>query len=295
MLDVTAALSIRTQCRLLGVDRSGVYHQRKLPGEQTLQLCHRLDELYTDQPCYGVEKMTFVLRCEGWEINPKRVRRVLRHLGLWAVYPKPRKLPSLSEPDAGGQKFPYLLRGLSIIRPHQVWAIDITYIRLRHGYAYLVAIIDWFSRYVLAWELAPSLESFYCLRTLQSALQNAGCAGGIMNSDQGSQFTSRDWINTVESAGMKVSHDGRGRALDNVMVERLWRTVKYEDVYLRDYADLPEARTGLHRFFTHYNQHRPHQGLKYQTPEQVILEGTQPARLSRQKEPFPFDSFSEIY
>jgi putative transposase len=159
-----------------------------------------------------------------------------------------------------------LLRGLAIERPHQVWAIDITYVRLRGGFAYLVALLEWFSRYVLGWELAPSLETLHCLRVLEAALAEAGCAAQIVNSDQGSQFTSAEWIEAVQAAGMAVSHDGRGRALDNVMVERLWRTVKYEDIYLRDYGDLPEARVGLGGYFRFYNRERPHQGLDYRTP-----------------------------
>ena len=278
MVDAADALSVRTQCRLLGLDRSGFYYEPVASDQQEVCLRHRLDEIYTAQPSCGVVKMTMLLRQEGWEINPKRVRRVLREMGLLAVYPGPRKHKGLSDPSVDGQKFPYLLRGLSIERPHQVWAVDITYVRLQNGFAYLVAILEWFSRFVLSWELAPSLEVLYCLRALQNALDNAGCAAEIMNSDQGSQFTSREWIEAVQAAGMQVSHDGRGRALDNVMIERLWRTVKYEDIYLRDYADLREARTGLERYFAFYNQERLHQALQYRTPAQVILDGVLPAR-----------------
>ena len=157
-----------------------------------------------------------------------------------------------------------------MVRPHQVWAIDITYVRLRGGFAYLVALLDWFSRYVLAWELSPSLETLPCVRVLTAAQEQAGVAAEITNSDQGSQFTSAEWIGAVEAAGMRVSHDGRGRALDNVMVERLWRSVKYEDIYLRDYGDLREARAGLGRYFPFYNTERPHQGLDYRTPLEVM-------------------------
>lgn len=266
MIDSCDKLSVRQQCRILELDRSGLYYEPISPDGEEMALCHRLDELYTAHPFYGVRRMTEALRREGQSINPKRVRRLLREMGLLAVYPKPR----LSLPAAGASVFPYLLRGVKIERPHQVWAIDITYVRLRGGFAYLVALLEWFSRYVLAWELAPSLETLHCLRVLEAALAGAGCAAEILNSDQGRQFTSTEWIEAVQAAGMQVSHDGRGRALDNVMVERLWRTVKYEDIYLRDYSDLPAARAGLGSYFRFYNQERPHQGLAYRTPAEVL-------------------------
>jgi putative transposase len=266
MIDCQDPLSVRHQCRLLGLDRSGLYYEPVGPDAAELALGHRLDELYTAHPHYGVRLMTQTLRREGHTINPKRVRRLLRQLGLLAVYPKPR----LSQAGVGARVFPYLLRGLAIARAHQVWAIDITYVRLRGGFAYLVALLDWFSRYVLAWELSPSLETLPCVRVLAAAREQAGVAGEIVNSDQGGQFTSGEWIAAVEAAGSRVSHDGRGRALDNVMVERLWRSVKYEDIYLRDYGDLSEARTGLGRYFGFYNTERPHQGLAYRTPLEVM-------------------------
>jgi len=266
MIDSQNLLSVRHQCRLLGLDRSGLYYEPVGPDAQEIALGHRLDELYTAHPHYGVRLMTAVLRRQGLSINPKRVRRWLRTLGLLAVYPKPR----LSLPGAGAQVFPYLLRDVAIVRPHQVWAIDITYVRLRGGFAYLVALLDWFSRYVLAWELSPSLETVPCVRVLEAAQAEAGCVADITNSDQGSQFTSAEWIGAVQAAGMRVSHDGRGRALDNVMVERLWRSVKDEDIYLRDYADLSEARAGLGRYFVFYNTERLHQGLDYRTPWEVM-------------------------
>lgn len=266
MIDCQDELSVRQQCRLLELDRSGLYYEPLGPDAQEIALCHRLDELYTEHPHYGVRLMTAVLRRQGLTINPKRVRRLLRLLGLMAVYPKPR----LSLPGVGAQVFPYLLRELPIVRAHQVWAIDITYVRLRGGFAYLVALLDWFSRYVLGWELSPSLETLPCVRVLESAQAEAGCVAEIANSDQGSQFTSAEWVSAVQRAGMRVSHDGRGRALDNVMVERLWRSVKYEDIYLRDYGDLSEARAGLGRYFPFYNTERPHQGLDYRTPWEVM-------------------------
>ena len=269
MIDCQDELSMRRQCELVGLDRSGLYYEPVGPEPEEIALRHRLDEIYTAHPFYGVRRMTEQLRREGQTINPKRVRRLLREMGLMAVYPKPR----LSLPGAGASVFPYLLRGLKIECPHQVWAIDITYVRLRGGFAYLVALLEWFSRYVLAWELSPSLETLPCLRVLAAGMKVAGCAAEIVNSDQGSQFTSAEWIDAVQSAGMAVSHDGRGRALDNVMVERLWRSVKYEDIYLRDYGDPAEARTGLDAYFRFYNEERPHQGLENRTPLEV-LKGT---------------------
>ena len=266
MIESHASLSVRAQCDLLGLDRSGLYYEPVALGPEELALSHRLDELYTEHPHYGVRTMTAVLRREGQLINPKRVRRLLRAMGLLAVYQKPR----LSLPGAGAQVFPYLLRGLAIERVHQVWAIDITYVRLRGGFAFLVALLDWCSRFVLAWELVPGLDTHYCLRVLEAARAAAGCAAEITNSDQGSQFTSAEWIAAVQALGMAVSHDGRGRALDNVIVERFWRSVKYEDIYLRDYASLGEARAGLGRYMEFYNWERPHQSLEYRTPGEVM-------------------------
>ncbi len=215
-------MSVRWQCQLLGLDRSGLYYEPAGPDALELALCHRLDEIYTAHPFYGVRRMTQALRRAGEVINPKRVRRLWRQMGLSAVYPKPR----LSLPGAGAPAMPYRLRGLNIVRPHQVWAIDLTSVRLRGGFAYLGAMLDGFSRYVLAWELATSWETLHCVRVLEAALRVAGRAAEITNSDQGCQFTRAEWIAAVRAAGMRVRHDGRGRALDNVRVARLWRTVK---------------------------------------------------------------------
>lgn len=281
MIERHDSLSVRQQCELLGLDRSGLYYAPVAIAPAEIALCHRLDELYTARPHYGVRSMTTVLRREGQVINPKRVRRLLRQMGLLAIYQKPR----LSLPGAGASVFPYLLRGLAIERVHQVWAIDITYVRLRGGFAFLVALLDWFSRFVLAWELAPGLETFYCLRVLAAARAAAGRAAEITNSDQGSQFTSAEWIAAVQALGMAVSHDGRGRATDNVIVERFWRSAKYEDIYLRDYAGMPEARRGIGEYIEFYNWERPHQSLEGRTPGEV-LKGTQ--RENRREPPAPF-------
>ena len=227
----------------------------------------RLDELYTAHPFLGYRKLRKLLEREGHAVNGKRVRRLLRIMGLEAVYPRPRKMLT-SMADAAHRKFPYLLKGLTIDRPDQVWAADITYVPLYQGWAYLVAILDWFSRYVLAWELSPTLETDFCLRTLERALAT-GRAPEIFNTDQGSQFTSGAFTGALLDAGITISMDGRGRAFDNIFIERLWRTLKYEDVYLHDYNTPAEARLGLGRYFPFYNFQRLHQALDYRTPAEV--------------------------
>lgn len=279
MIQHHESLSVRRQCELLGLDRSGLYYEPVVLAPAEIALCHRLDELYTAHPHYGVRSMTAVLRREGEVINPKKVRRLLREMGLLAIYQKPR----LSLPGAGAQVFPYLLRGVPIERPHQVWAIDITYVRLQGGFAYLIAILDWFSRFVLAWELVSGLETFYCQRVLEAAKAAAKGAAEIMNSDQGCQFTSAEWIAAVQALGMKISHDGRGRALDNVIVERFWRSVKYEDIYLRDYEGMEAARRGIGQYIEFYNWERPHQSLEYRTPGEVIRGAQERTGGSRQR------------
>ena len=235
---------------------------------ENLALMRLLDEQYTATPFYGVRKMTEVLRGKGFLVNAKRVRRLLRVLGLQAIY----QHPNLSRPAPGHRIYPYLLRGVVVNRPDQVWSSDITYIRLRSGFAYLVAVIDWFSRYVLAWELSTSLDTDFCVAALTWALRSVrGGKPEIFNTDQGSQFTSGDFTGPLLAAGIKISMDGRGRALDNVFVERLWRSVKYEDVFLKDYASAAEARSGIGRYLTFYNTVRIHQSLGYRTPASVYL------------------------
>jgi putative transposase len=219
-----------------------------------------LDEQYTRTPFYGVRRMTYWLNAQGYRVNGKRVRRLLRQMGLEAIYPKPR----LSQPAPGHRIYPYRLRGVKIERANQVWASDITYIRLRQGFIYLVAILDWFSRYVLGWEVSTSLESTFCLAALEWALRT-GCPE-IFNTDQGAQFTSEDFTGRLERSGISISMDGRGRAMDNIFVERLWRTVKYEEVYLHDYEQVEDAVNNLKNYFRFYNHERPHQALGYQTP-----------------------------
>jgi putative transposase len=248
---------------LLGLSRAGYYYQARPEREENLELMRLLDEQYLRTPFYGVPRMTAWLRGAGWAVNPKRVRRLLRTLGLEALYPKRRT----SVPIGGNRIFPYLLRDVVVAQPNQVWATDITYLRLARGFGYLVAIMDWFSRYVVAWELSPTLEADFCVRALERAL--ARTRPEIFNSDQGSQFTSEAFTGLLRRAGVRISMDGRGRVFDNIFVERLWRTVKYEEVYLKDYRDLEVARQSLRRYFGFYNEERIHEALAYRTPAVV--------------------------
>jgi len=259
-------ISIFRQCELLGLSRSSFYYMPAGESEYNLLLMRMIDEQYTRTPFYGVPRMTAWLRIQGHHINPKRIERLMGIMGLQAIYPKPK----LSKKGSVSSKYPYLLRGLVIDRPNQVWSTDITYIRLRQGFVYLVAIMDWFSRYVLSWEVSNSLDSFFCLWALERALQKH--APEIFNSDQGSQFTSEAFTNRLETAGTRISWDGRGRVWDNIFVERLWRSVKWEEVYLKDYDNVPEAIDGLGSYFRFYNTQRPHQSLGYRTPHQVFFE-----------------------
>ena len=224
-----------------------------------------IDEQYTRTPFYGVWKMTRWLVDQGHAVNPKRIRRLMRQMGLEAIYRKPR----LSVPEPGHRIYPYLLRGLKIDRPNQVWSSDITYIRLQQGFIYLVAILDWFSRYVLAWEVSVSLETSFCLAALDWALESS--QPEIFNTDQGSQFTSEEFTGRLETQRIGISMDGRGRATDNICIERLWRTVKYEEVYLKEYLDVREAVANLKRYFAFYNHERLHQALGYRTPAAIYF------------------------
>ena len=258
-------LSVRRQCSLLALAPSSYYYQAAPESAENLCYQRLLDEEYTRHPFYGVRKMTFWLQEQGYEVGPKRVRRLLRQMGLMAIYPKPR----LSLNPLAHRRFPYLLKGVAIVRPNQVWSTDITYIRLRGGFAYLTAILDWYSRYVLAWELSISLETEGCVAPLERAL--SAQRPEIFNTDQGVQFTSLQFQAPLVAAQVRLSMDGRGRVFDNIFVERLWRTVKYEEVYLKDYRDVAEARCGLGEYFAFYNNRRPHQALDYRTPQAVYL------------------------
>jgi putative transposase len=256
-------LSIRRQCGLVGLARSSWYYAPRGETAENLAFMRVLDEQYTKTPFYGVERMTAWLRQQGQEINPKRVRRLLRLMGLEALYPKPRT----SIPVPGERRYPYLLRGRPIRQKDDVWSTDITYIRMQQGFLYLVAVLDWYSRYVLSWQLSNTLDTGFCLEALDAALRWG--QPQIFNTDQGGQFTSVAYTNRLEQAGIQISWDGRGRALDNAFVERLWRSVKWEEVYLKDYRTVAEAVSGLDRYFQFYNHERLHQALGYLTPAQV--------------------------
>ena len=256
-------ISIARQCELLGLPRSTYYYHSQEESPQNLHLMRLLDEKYTDTPYYGIRRMTAWLRNEGYNVNHKRVARLLRKMGLEAIYPKPRT----TVPHPEHRIYPYLLRGVEVNRTNQVWSTDITYIRLHSGFIYLVVVMDWYSRYVLSWSLSITMDVSFCLEALNDALSRA--QPEIFNSDQGAQFTSTDFTGRFESAGIRISMDGRGRALDNVFIERLWRTVKYEEVYLKDYRTPREAAQQLETFFIRYNEHRQHSSLGYQTPATV--------------------------
>jgi len=231
--------------------------------QEDVALMRLVDEEYTAHPFFGSRQMCRMLRLRGLQINRKCVQRLMRLMGLEAIYPKRR----LSQPAAGHRLFPYLLRGVSIVRPNQVWSTDITYLRLRDGFAYLVAYLDWYSRFVLSFEVSTTLDHLFCLSALRRALEHGKAE--IHNSDQGAQFTCTPYIECVLASGMRASMDGRGRALDNVFVERLWRTVKYENVYLQDYQTPRDCILGLREYFTFYNHQRPHSSLQGRTPAQA--------------------------
>jgi len=245
-----------------------VYEQKKRPqkvvGEFECILLNELDEEYTRHPFYGTRRMTKYLRGRGYAVNRKRVQRLMKKLGLSGMAPG----PNTSKPHPEHKIYPYLLRGLDIIRPNQVWSTDITYIRLRHGFVYLVAIIDWYSRKILSWRVSNTMDAGFCVDCLEEAIKIYG-SPEIFNTDQGSQFTSECFTGVLIKNGITISMDGRGRALDNIFVERLWRTVKYEDVYLKGYESLPDLLLGLTQYFLFYNEERLHQSLGYTTPDVV--------------------------
>ena len=261
MIELCPDLSLRRQCELVGISRSGFYYEPIPESEANLALMRRLDEMNLEHPFYGSRRLTVLLQREGQQVNRKRVARLLELMGVEVVYPK----RNLSQPGEGQRIYPYLLEGLEITGPDQVWCSDITYVPLAYGFMYLVAVMDWWSRYVLAWELSNSLDSEFCIRAWTSALAS-GRTPLISNTDQGSQFTSQAYVEAVESAGVDVSMDGRGRWIDNRFIERLWRSVKQEDIYIQDYADGLTAHHGLACWFGDYNTVRPHQALAYATP-----------------------------
>jgi putative transposase len=254
---------IKVQAELLGLNRTALYYEPVPPSPQEIALKHRIDELYTESPFYGSRRITACLKREGHLVNRKQVQRHMREMGIEGIAPKPR----LSQASPGHQVFPYLLKGLRIKQPNQVWGIDITYIRLLASWMYLVAIIDWYSRYVVSWELDQSLEVDFVLSAVERAFSKA--KPEIFNSDQGSQFTSQAYVSLVEGAGVSISMDSKGRAFDNIFTERLWRTIKYEDVYIKGYTTPRETRDGINSYFEFYNSKRVHQALAYRTPAEV--------------------------
>jgi len=268
MLDrADKALSVRRQCALLGVARSGVYRGLRPLNDNDVGLTRRIDELFTAWPYLGSRRMTAMLRAEGVLVNRKRVQRLMRLMGIAALGPKPRT----TKPAPGHKIYPYLLRGVTIERANHVWAADITYIPIGRGFLYLVAIMDWASRAVLAWRLSNTMDVSFCLAALEEALAKFGNPE-IFNTDQGSQFTSAAFTGALLKTGAAISMDGRGRWMDNVFIERLWRSLKYEDVYLKGYADGREAARGIAEWIAFYNERRPHQALADQTPMAVWRE-----------------------
>jgi len=251
----------------LGLSRSSLYYEPAGETPENLRLMRRIDEQYTAYPFYGSRRLTAGLVRQGEAVNRKRVRRLMALMGLEAIYPKPR----LSEPGQGHRVYPYLLRGVAVERPDQVWSAGITYVPLAAGFMYLAATIDWYSRYVIAWRLSDTLDGSFCLGMLEEALSQG--QPEVFNTDQGVQFTAGAWAGRLERAGVAVSMDGRGRCLDNVFVERLWRSVKYEDIYPHGYEAVPQLQRGLGRYFPFSNEERPQQALEYRTPAEVYQAG----------------------
>jgi putative transposase len=260
-----AEISVRRQCELLGVNRSGLYYQPVGESEENLRLMRLIDEEYTRHPFYGSRRMAVWLRDQGHEVNRKHVSRLMEVMGIEALYPKPR----LSQPGEGHKIYPYLLKGVEVTRVNQVWSTDITYIRMAEGFLYLVVVVDWFSRFVLSWALSVTMELDFCVEALKRALGRG--RPEIFNSDQGPQFSSEKFSGELETRGITISMDGRGRCFDNIFIERLWRSLKYEEIYLRDYALVQEARAGIGKWFRFYNHQRPHQSLGYRTPAKLYL------------------------
>jgi putative transposase len=255
-----AEISVRRQCALLGVNRSGLYYQPRGESEESLMLMRLIDEEYTRHPFLGSRRIREWLCGRGYRVGRNRVQRLMQLMGIEAVYPKPK----LSQPGEAHKVYPYLLNGVEVTRVNQVWSTDITYVRMAGGFVYLVAVMDWYSRYVLSWALSVTMEIDFCLEALRQALRRG--RPEIFNTDQGSQFTSPKFTGELETRGIAISMDGRGRCFDNIFIERLWRSLKYEEIYLREYALVPEARGGIGKWFQFYNHSRPHQSLEYRTP-----------------------------
>jgi putative transposase len=263
------AISLRRQCELLELNRSNIYYRPREGSSEKCKLLRLIDEIYTRSPYYGARRIAAELNRMnlGFAVDRKRVGRLMEEMGIEAIYPKPK----LSRSDKEHTKYPYLLKGVEIERSNQVWGTDITYIPTNRGHVYLVAIMDWYSRYVLSWEVSNSLEAFFCIVALERAFRRYGNPD-IFNSDQGSQYTGEDFQNVLQASGrVRVSMDGRGRCMDNIFTERLWRSIKYEEVYIGVYENLTQARAGLDQYLTFYNGSRLHQALGYKTPAEVYF------------------------
>ncbi len=261
-------ISVSRQCDLLGLARSSLYYEPAEETAENLMYMRLIDEQYMRTPFWGSRNMTWWLCSQRHRVNRKRVKRLMRLMGLEAIYPKPKTSKAAKE----HRKYPYLLRGLEITRPNQVWSSDITYLPMPKGFMYLVAIMDWYSRYVLSWRLSNTLDSSFCLEALEEALKLGHPE--IFNTDQGTQFTSRDFTGCLEQAGIKISMDGRGRAFDNIFIERLWRSLKYEEIYVWNHETVPAITGGVNRYFGFFNTERPHQSLGYQLPVAIWKGGT---------------------
>jgi len=259
------ALPVVAQCRLLNVARSTLYYRPAPVSADDLAVMRRIDELHLAWPFYGSRRMAAVLRRESWEVNRKRAKRLMRVMAIEAIYQK----PSTSKGHPDHKVYPYLLRGLTIDRPNQVWCADITYIPMAKGFVYLVAVMDWFSRRVLSWRLSITMETDFCIEALREATERYG-QPEIFNTDQGVQFTSAAFVDELAGRGVRISMDGKGRYLDNIFIERLWRSLKYEEVYIKAYGSVPEARRNIGEWLAFYNDVRPHQSLEYRTPREVF-------------------------
>jgi putative transposase len=266
MLDFNDEIGISAQCGLLSLNRAGVYYKKRPVSPEKLAILNAMDEIYTEDPVYGARRLMAELNKRGFHISRPTVSGYMKILGLEAIYPK----PDTSKPHPKHKAYPYLLRNVKALYPNHIWGTDITYIRMRGGFMYLVAFLDWYSRFVVSWELSDTLEDDFVVCALKEALKQA--APHIINSDQGSQFTGNGYINELLKNEVRISMDGRERCMDNIFTERLWRTVKYDDIYIKDYATPRELRLGLTEFFNKYNYRRPHQSLGYKTPFEVYTD-----------------------
>ena len=270
-------LSLVRQCTLLNISRASVYYRPVSTRAEDLELMARMDRQYLKTPFYGSRRMKAWLPAEGYLVSRSKVRRLMRLMGLEAIY----RRPNTSKPAPGHRVYPYLLKGVDVNRVDQVWAADITYIPMAQGFLYLVAIMDWHSRHVLAWKLSNTMDTDFCVTALEAALGKG--RPEVFNTDQGAQFTSDAFTQTLQERGIRVSMDGKGRYLDNIFVERLWRSIKYEEVYLKAYQTVAEARVGINAYLEFYNRRRPHQSLGYRTPAQVYQKGQAEKRVAAQE------------